>query len=134
MRMTFLTVAINSHALLNFVWQLNNKKLITFKMNQTKIKYSENKRDTATNLASDNSRRQRGMPRGAVEHATYEDYGSIKSLQEIGLLMILFISIVMLGILFSIAEGFVYDNSNDASASISHSTSNDHVRFSMNDK
>jgi hypothetical protein len=103
-------------------------------MNQTKTKYSENKRDTATYLASDNTRRQRGMPHGTVEYAPYEDYGSIRSIQEIGLLMILFISIVMLGILFSIAEGFVNDDSNDASVSISHNETNDHVRFSMIDK
>ena len=131
--MTFLTVTINTYAFLNFVSQLNNSfKLINFKMNQKKTKYSGNKKGTA-NLASNGTAGQRISP-GVGEYAPYEDYGSIRSIQEIGLLMILFVSILMLGILFSIADGYVYENTNDSSTSISQSSNNDHIRFSMNGK
>jgi hypothetical protein len=102
-------------------------------MNQKKIKYSGNKRRTAKHLASDSTGGQ-GISPGVGEYAPYENYGSIRSIQEIGLLMILFVSILMLGILFSIADGYVYENSNDSSASISQSASNDYIRFSMNGK
>ena len=104
-RMAFLTVTINTNAFLNFVSQLNYSfKLINFKMNQKKTKYSGNRRSTATHLNSDSTGGQRISP-GVGEYAPYEDYGSIRSIQEIGLLMILFVSILMLGILFYRLEG-----------------------------
>jgi len=132
--MTFLTVTINTYAFLNFVSQLNNSfKLINFKMNQKKTKYSGNKRGTANHLASNGTAGRRISP-GVGEYAPYEDYGSIRSIQEIGLLMILFVSILMLGILFSIADGYIYENTSDSSTSISQSSNNDHIRFSMSGK
>ena len=64
-------------------------------------------------------------------YVPYNQYGGIRSVQEVGVLLILFVSILMLGILFSIAEDFVHQDLQESSASITHSSEKDYISFSF---
>lgn len=103
-------------------------------MNNLNSTFSQDKQfNSKISVAQKEYRQGSETMQSSSGYVPYNQYGGIRSVQEVGVLLILFVSILMLGILFSIAEEFVHQDLQDSSASITQNSEKDYISFSFRD-